>query len=469
MNKIILYLLLFLLPFVVCAQKDVISLQDCIDMALENNLELTSSKLNAQTSNINFKQNKNPLLPNINGNYNIGVAEGRSIDPFTNDFINEELTFSNLGLGLDATIFNGFNLVNRWKQSKLNLEASQMDVEAAKQNLILNVTLNYLQVLNARELLKLSQIRVQSSEEQLKRLRSLFEEESGSPASYRDLQGQFASDQSQIIANQNALELALIELNRLVNPTEVITNNLQDILIDDANYVFTAQEIYEQSLQTFPNLKASDLRLQASEKGIAVAKSLYVPEVSFFANLRTNYSSAARIFNQNGSLVQETGDFVTVNGTDVPVFRESSTFESAEIGYRDQFDNNLNTSYGLSVNIPIFNGFNAKNNVGLEKVRNQQAQVELDQTKLDLKLAIQQSYSTMIASMKNYKLLEEQVDAYAESFRINEVLFQNGASNSTDYILSRNTLENAKVNLANVKYSYALRLKILEYYRTGIN
>jgi len=470
MNKIILYLILLSLPLALSAQDNTtVSLQDCINLALQNNLELTSSKLNAETSTINFKQNKNALLPSINGNYNIGVSQGRSIDPFTNDFVNEELTFSNAGLGLDATIFNGFNLINRWKQGKLNLEASQMDVEAAKQNLTLNVTLAYLQVLNARELVKLSKNRVLSTQEQLNRLQSLYEEESGSLTAYRDLQGQFANDKSTVINNENALELALIDLNRLVNPPTEITGNVQEVLIDNAEYIFSSQEVYEQALETFPNLKASDLRLQASEKGIAIARSQYVPEVSLFANLNTNYSSAARIFNQNGSIVEETGDFITVNGMDVPVLRESDTFESAEIGYRDQFDNNLSSSYGLSVRVPIFNGFNAKNNVGLEKIKSQQAQIVLDQTKLDLKQAIQQSHSTMTAAMQNYKLLEEQVEAYAESFRINEIYFKNGVSNSTDFIVSKNTLENARINLANVKYAYALRMKILEYYRTGVN
>ncbi|PRP66245.1 TolC family protein [Nonlabens agnitus] len=470
MNKIIIYLISLLLPLLLCAQTDdAISLQDCIEMALQNNPEFTSSKLAAETSSINFKQNKNALLPSINGNYNLGVAEGRSIDPFTNDFINEELTFSNLGVNLNATIFNGFNLVNQWKQAKLNLQASQMEVEAAKQNLILNVTLAYLQVLNSRELVKLSKNRVLSTEEQLNRLKSLFEEESGSPAAYRDLQGQFANDKAAVINSKNALDLALIDLNRLVNSNDDINQNVQEILLDDLDYKYTFEEVYVQALGNFPDLKASDLRVQATEKSIAVARSQYVPEISFFANLNTNYSSAARLFNDSGTVVEETGDFVTFNGTDVPVLRESTTFESAEIGYRDQFENNLSTSYGLAVRIPIFNGFNAKNNAGLEKIRNKQAQVELNQTQLDLKQAIKTSYTTMVAARENYKLLEEQVAAYEESLRINNVLFENGASNSTDYILSKNTLENARISLTNIKYSYALRIKILEYYRIGIN
>lgn len=469
MNKLILYLILSTMPLLLCAQENTLSLQDCINMAIENNLDLESSRLSAASSSINFKQDKNALLPSINGNYNIGLNQGRSIDPFTNDFVNEEFTFSSAGLRLGTTIFNGFNLINSLKQSQLNLKASQMEIEAAKQDLILNVTLTYLQVLNAKELLKLSKVSVASTQEQLKRLKSLFDAESGNPASYRDLQGQFASDKSALINNENALALALIDLNRLVNPEKEIGSNIKEILINDFNYRYNSQDIYQQSLATFPDVKASDLRLQASEKGIAIAKSLFIPQVSLFANLNTNFSSAARLFNQNGSVIEETGSFVTIDGTDIPVFRENTIFEATEISYRDQLDNNLNTSYGVSVSVPIFNGFNAKNNVGLEKIKVQEAQITLDQTKLDLKQAIDRSYSIMETTLQNYRLLEEQVTAYEESYRINNILFENGATNSTDYILSKNTLENARINLANTKYAYALRIKVLEYYRTGIN
>ena len=96
------------------------SLDECISIALQNNLDLKSTNLRANSAKINYRQSIGNMTPSINGNFNLGVNDGRSIDPFTNDFINQELTFSNLGLGLDVTIFNGFRLLNSLKQSHLN-------------------------------------------------------------------------------------------------------------------------------------------------------------------------------------------------------------------------------------------------------------------------------------------------------------------------------------------------------------
>lgn len=468
--KIICFFLL-ILPLTIFAQgeeRTVRTLEECIDLALKNNLDLKQSQLAENTSAIYFKQNKNQLLPKINGNYNLGISNGRSIDPFTNTFINEQLTFSNAGLGLDAMVFNGFRLINSWKQAKLNLQAAEMETEAAKQALILNVTLTYLQVLNAQDLVKLAKARVNTTQGQLNRLQSLYEEETGNPAEYRDLQGQMAADASNLVESENTFETEIINLNTIINAGEEITVVGLDQQLNIEKYTYTSTEVYTQALELFPTVKASDLSLKAASKGVAVAWSQYIPEISLFANLNTNYSSAARLFNEAGTSTVESGDFVTINNENFAVFTEQSNFNSAEISYNDQFDNNLNSSVGVAVTVPIFNGFRAKNNIALERIKKEEAQTALEKTKLNLQQSVKQSYNTMQATFERYGLLQDQVEAYAESFRINEIRFANGVSNSVDYIISKNNLDNAQINLANVRYEYILRVRVLEYYRVGL-
>lgn len=467
----IIYLLLLLFPGIFFAQSEertMRTLEECIDLALKNNLDLTQSNLNEKTMDINFKQNKNALLPTINGNYNLGISNGRSIDPFTNAFVNEQLTFSNAGLGLDATIFNGFRLLNSWKQAKLNLQASAMETEAAKQSLILNVTLTYLQVLKAQDLVKLAKARVTTTQGQLDRLRSLYEEETGNPAEYRDLQGQIAADASSLVESNNTLESEIINLNTLINGEKEITVTGLDQQLTIEKYTYSISEVYTQALDVFPTVKANDLNLKAANKGVAVAWSQYMPEISLFANLNTNYSSAARLFNESGSSIVESGGFVTINNENFAVLTEQPNFKSEKIPYNDQFDNNLNSSVGVAVTIPLFNGFRAKNNVALERIKREEAEITLEKTKITLQQSVKQSYNTMQAAFERYSLLQDQVEAYKESFRINEIRFNNGVSNSVEYIISKNNLDNAEINLANVGYEYLLRVRVLEYYRVGL-
>ena len=134
--------------------------------------------------------------------------------------------------------------------------------------------------------------------------------------------------------------------------------------------------------------------------------------------MNTNYSSVAETFNATGTSIVETGDFVTVDGEDLSVLTESTSFESQNINYSDQLDNNLNTVIGVSVSIPLINGFNAKNNVALEKINVEESMLQLERTNVEIKNAIAQVHFDMEAAFNRLKSLEKQVTAYQESYRI---------------------------------------------------
>ena len=466
-----LVILLFGLSALQVSGQDNIStynLQECIDLALENNLDLKSADLNSQSAEVNFKRSRNALLPTINGSYNIGKASGRSINPFTNTYIDEQLTFSNAGLSLNTTVFNGFRLLNQWKMEKLNWKAAAMEKEDQRLNLILNVTLAYLQVVNTQDLYNIAKNRLQSTQDQLDRLDAMYEEEMGNPAEYRDFQGLKATDEANMITAKNNFDDATTLLKELLNTQTNFNVAAIDIPENFDVYNNSLEEVYDQALENMAIVKAGEFRLQASKKSVAVARANFVPEISFFANLNTNYSSVAQIFNETGSSIIETGDFVTLGGVDYPVLREQTNFIGEDISYKDQFENNLFSTIGVQVNIPLFNGFESKNRVALEKIRKEEADVNLNRIKLQLRSAIEQTYKDMTAAYDRYQVLQSQNEAYKESMRINEIRFTNGVDNSVSYIISKNNLENAKVNLNNVKYEYLLRLKLLDYY-TGQN
>ena len=414
---------------------------------------------------MNYQQSKADFLPSINGNFNLGVNDGRSIDPFTNDFITQELTFSNSGLSLDVTIFNGFRLLNAAKQNQLNKKASEFDIEAARQDLILNVTLAYLQVLNAKDVLKLTKTRLETTKQQLKIQEDFYENESGNPADYTDILGQIENDETSILTAQTGLNNAELGLMRLLNLKERTGINTNDLISGFELYPLSADQVYEEALENLALFKAGELRIEASKKGMNVARSQFVPEIAFFGGINTNYSSAAQTFVSTGSSIMETGDFVTVDGQDLPILTEQVSFSSQNISFRDQLDNNLNTVVGVAVRVPLLNGFKAKNDVGLEKIRVEESILELERIQLDIKNVIFQVHFDMEVAYKRHQSLVKQVEAYEESYRINDIRFNSGVSNFLNYVTSKNNLDNAKVNLTNAKYDYILRTKVLEYYR----
>lgn len=442
-----------------------LSLDESIRIALENNLELQRVELSERRSNVNFRRAKSNLLPDINGNYNLGLSSGRSIDPYTNQYINRELTFSNAGLGANLNIFSGFQALNRIKQTRLNLQASQMELEEAKQNLILDVTLAYLQVLNQKDLVQLANNRLETTREQVNRLRNLYEEEVGNPADFTDIQGQSAIDRTNLIQSENSLRSALLDLTQLLNIDRDI--KVEDIVIlrEFEIYPFTPEQIFAEALDNLATFKARELRVEAAQKGVQVARSSYIPTISLFGQLNTNYSSAAQIFLETGTRRVETGGIITIDGQEIPVMTDQTIFAQEGITYNDQFSNNLNSIVGVSVRVPILNGLEVRNNVALEKINHQEAIVIQENTRLQFRQSIEQAYYDMMAANSRYEILQEQVEAYEESFRINEIRFNSGVSTIVEYTISKNNLDNARINLANARYEYLLRVKVLEYYR----
>lgn len=467
-TRVFTYLLVFVLGVFSVAEAQntkKYSLEDCIQVALDNNLNLKSAKIRKTTADVNFSQSKSDLLPTVNGNFNAGVNNGRSIDPFTNDFINQRLTFSSANLNVNAVIFNGFRLLNNFKQQKLNAKAADMEVEQEKQDLVLSVTLAYLQVLNSRDILVLSEQRLEATTEQLKVQKRMFEEGQNNPADYSDLLGQKAADETSVLSSQIALNNAKLELTQLLNLDGDIQIDESAMLLDLSKYGFSSDQVYQDALESLATFKARELRVEAAQKGINVARAQYIPEISVFGQLNTNYSSAAQTFSEVGSSIIETGAFVTVNNQNFSVFTEQTQFQAQQIDYFDQFENNLNSVIGISMRIPLFNGFQAKNNVALQKAQKEESLVEMERTQLQIKNAIKQVHFDMEAAYSRYQSFQNQVEAFEKSYEVNETRFLNGVSNFLQYITSKNNLENAKLNRSNAKYAYLLRVKVLEYYR----
>lgn len=468
MKKLLIHTIILLVGLLNYAQnpnQKAYTLQECIAIALENNFDLKAAQLQAKRAKIIYQQSKADLLPSLNGNFNIGVNNGRSIDPFTNDFIDQELTFSNAGLSLDVTIFNGFRLLNAAKQNRLNNEAANMEIEDVKQDLVLRVTLAYLQVLNSKAILDLNKQRYAATKKQLKLQESFYENESGNPADYADIKGQLTVDETNILTSESAYNSAQINLLQLLNLEASITISTQDLMLEFEAYTFSAEEVFKNAIENLATFKASTLRVEAAKKGVSVAKGQFTPQISLFGGVNTNYSSVAETFSAIGTRIVETGDFVRFEDENIPVLNEQTNFEAQKISYQDQLDNNLNTVIGLSVNIPLFNGFRAKNNTALERINVEEAIVALNRTHQDIKNAISQVHFNMEIAFARYNSLLKQVEAYQESYRINEIRFNNGLSNFLNYITSKNNLDNAKLNLTNAQYEYMLRVRVLEYYR----
>jgi outer membrane protein len=444
-----------------------LTLQQAIDAGITNNLLVQQSGLQSQAGEINWKQARLNRLPNLNGSASSGIQQGRSIDPFTNAPITQNVTFSSYGLTSGVTLFSGLSLQNSVKQTALLYEASKMDWQQAKDNVTINIILAYLQVLSNEDQLVQSHNQEDLTSKQVERLEILNKDGAIVPSLLSDLKGQFASDQLTTINTQNALETAKITLCQLMNVpydkniklerlnTESFTNKYED----------TPDQVYQSALARFALVKAVDLRKRAAEKALLVAKGAFYPTLSLNGDAGTNYSDAARTDVFINTTDVTSTDYVVIGGTPTPVIRKQSNFSSNKISYGKQLNGNLSTSFSLNLRIPIFNWLQTRNKVKLAKLDLKNSDIVAKSTKTQLQQSIEQAYINMTSAWDSYKILLGQVNSFTESFNAADARFNAGVGSSVDYIIAKNFLDRANINLINAKYDALLRMKILDYYQ----
>src|SRR6476619_3388375 len=381
--------------------KNVLSLQQCVETALANNLDVLQSQLQLESSKIDKNQAKLNLLPSLNGSAGQTWSQGRSIDPYSNTPVTQNVSSSNYGLNSGVILFNGLSLQNAIKQYSLTFEASKMDWQQAKDNLTLSVILGYLQVLSTEDQLTQSQNQATLSGAQVERLQTMNQQGAIRPSDLSDLQGQYANDRLTIVNTQNSLETAKINLCQLMNIPYNPDMELQriDLAAFAVKYESTRDQIYQTALQELALIKSVDLKEESAAKAVKVARGQLWPTLSFGAGISTAYSSVAQQNQYVNTTYIPTSDSAIGNGVKLPVYRFQDNFSPfSKIPYKDQINNNVYTSYGFNLSIPIFNSLLQRNRVKQAKIFLKNTQYVAKTTRTQLGTSIDRAYANLVSA-----------------------------------------------------------------------
>ncbi|HNP17626.1 MAG TPA: TolC family protein [Fulvivirga sp.] len=454
------------------------TLQECIDYALENNLSVKRSALNVQSSDIDLKQAQFSRLPNLNANGSYSNSWGRSIDPTTNLFVdNQKIASSNASINSGVTLFNGLSIQNNIKQNKFGLKASEETLEDTKNTVIFNVINFYANVMFANELYENAKKQLESTEQQVLITEKRVKAGALPNASLLDLLAQKATNELNLINRENDYINSKISLKQALqlppaSGIEIVVPELDSDITPVLDV--TAIEIYNIALNNQPNIKAARYNTTSAEYGIKAQRGNLFPTLSLNGGMSTQYSDAAdrQRFVPDGGVPQiiQNPQIGFVQGTNVPVL----SIDDIEIPsgtlvdnytFGDQYSDNLRKFISLSLNIPIFNGFSSRNNLQRAVIAKDQAAITEAETKYQLWQTIEQAYNNVQAAAKSYNASLKQVEAREESFRVTQQRYELGAVNFTDYQIAENDLFQAKSDLLRAKYDYILKLKVLDFYQ----
>lgn len=421
------------------AQEGGWTLKQCVEYAIENNLNVLKSENAVKQSQVDENTAKWARLPNLNGSvgesFDWGRAGARVKDPETGTemvvYANRSSNSTSFSLNTNIPLFTGFELPNQHALSKLNLKASIADLDRAKEDVAINVASSFLQVLFNQELAKVAKEQIVLTREQLNRIERLNELGKASVAEVAELKARLAQDEMSAVQADNNYQLALLDLSQLLElPTPEgfsLAEPDQDLVLSRLS---SPDEIFMEASTVKPAILAAQYRLDGSEKSIRIAQSAYYPQLSFSGRLSTNYYSTidGRTFNQ-------------------------------------QMNDNFSKYLGFNLSIPIFNRLSTRNNVRKARLQQTNLSIQLDETKKAMYKEIQQAWYNAVAAESKYNSSVLAVTANEEAFRLMKEKFENGKATSIEFNESKLNMVRAMSDRIQAKYDYLFRTKILDFYK----
>lgn len=408
-------------------------LQTCLQYAYKNNIQLRTLQANTRLSEQDLLLARAARVPNLSASLTQSVINSTNTNPVVGGFQTQANVSGNYSLNSSWTVYNGGYVNSNIRQSNLFLQSSNLDVQVAQNDITLQITQSFLNILLAKENIVYLQDLLITSQAQLQQGKQRFDAGSISRKDYVQLEAQVANDQYTLVNAQNNYRQNLVTLKQLL---QLPSSTSFDVAAPDTLIAATAipslEEAERAALNTRPEIKNSELGVQIAEAELDKARAGFRPSVSIGAGLSTGYSD-----NQE------------------------------DIKYFQQLDNNFYQRIGLTLSIPIFSNRINRTNVERSKIQIEQAKLTLQGTKTTLDQQVEQSYIDLLNTLAQFKAADVQLKANQESYHISTEQLRLGAVNTVDLLQQKNLYVQALQAYIQAKYSSILSQKIYDFY-TGI-
>ncbi len=448
------------------AQEKAWTLEDCINYALDNNINVQKQVLMVENQKAQLLQSYLIMLPDLNGGATHGYNWGQTIDRYTNQFATTRVQSNNFYLGTQLNLFQGLRQINELNQTKLNYAAIQYDLDKMMDDISLTVAAYYLDILFNQELLAVAKAQYEITQQQVNRMEKMVEAGTLARGDLLNIEAQLATEELQIVEAENRLIISFLSLQQLIDlpyskDFRIDVPELKPI--EAPQVVLTPGDVYQTALLQRPEIKSAELRVESARKGVSIARGYLSPTLSFSGTWATGYSGAATEGFDPEIVYYENAGF-TANTLE-PVTLVSQQFTRSEIiPWGEQWTDNQNRSLQLSLQIPIFNGWQVRTAISQAKIMHEQADLDLRQAKLDLDKNIQQAYADAVAALKNFTASQKKVFAQKEAFKYSEQKLDVGMVTAVEYNEVKKNLTAAESDLLQAKYRFIYTTTVLDFY-----
>ena len=411
------------------------TLDQCIDYAIENNIQIRQSDIAAQTREVDLNSARSNRLPDLSASASQNWSFGRSLT-IDNTYANTNTASTSFSIGTGVTLFAGGRISGNIENAKLGLDAAKSDLERMKDDVRVQVAESFIQIVYNQSILEVALNQVTIDSMQVERLTALAAIGKASSAEVSSQKATLAQSRLAVTQAQNNLNMSKLTLTQLL---ELPTPDGFEIIQPEADEMEfsmpdSPEEIYAQALDIKPAIKSEEIRLQQANNSIDIAKGSYYPTLSLNAGAGTGYYTSSN----------RTAD-----------------------GFGSQIKNNFGPQVGLSLNIPIFSRNSNRNSVRTAQLNQMNQEMQLDNVKKQLYKEIQQAYYNAVASKTRYESSQEVETSAQESFELVQAKYEGGKASITEFNESKNRLITAQADVIKYRYEYLFNTALLEFYRNS--
>jgi outer membrane protein len=383
-------------------QKTTWSLQDCIDVGLENTISLKIQKLEVKRTQKSRSTLLEEMLPRVNLFGSQSYNFGSTIDPSTNGRVSSNIQYDNFYMNAQMNLLD-FSAIAKTQKTKLEIELAKADQEIIENEYKLQILDSYFQALFTQELVEIQKQQLENTRFNLNRISKEITIGSKPKSDLYDIQFSFSQEELQLIETIQLYEIQITQLFQLLNYTEIIGKEIK------LENTFAESQISDNVLKN-PKIKAAELAFENAKKELNVQKAQNLPILTTFYQLSSFYYK--------------------------PISQSDDMVES----FSNQIGNNKNQQVGLQLSIPVFNGFKNSRAISAAKIDIEKSNLKLEQERL----LSEQQLEIESKNKVNYLIVEEklaQVLQFArDSFKTTQAKFTSGTADAFSFASAKNNL-----------------------------
>ena len=410
------------------------TLEACMKYAIEHSTSVQQQEIALEDARQNYIGAVASAMPSINASTGGTMNYGRSIDPETNTYTTTSTFNNSYSLSGSLTVFNGLSTINTIKATKVMRAMGVEELQLARDQIAMNTMSAYFDVVYYYGTVEIAQEQLRTSQLELKQVQEQYELDLKAPADVAEVEAQVANYDYLLTEQQSNLELALIELRKVMNypqeePLEIDTEvDIEGMLITE-----TLEEVLNYALVYNPQIRSKEMNSRYYELNYASTKGRYLPSISLSGGFSTNY-------------------FVNVD----------SPGNYAK--YFNQLGNNRGYYVGMSMSIPIFSGLSRRVAKHRAKLQYDNAILAHTEQRRTLESEVAKTYQEMQNFGKHYIMSQKKVQANDLAYRSVSQKFAEGMVTAIDLQTASNNLLQARSDLLHARLQYIIKCRMVGYY-----